>query len=582
MYEAFFSLDDSPFVLTPDPRFLLRSKSHHEILSTLLYGITSQKGLMALIGDVGTGKTTLCRALLRELPSEVQSALVLNPHLSDVELVGTILDDLGIERRGTTKGELMTTLNQYLLAAGAEGKTVVVVLDEAQQMTDEALEQIRILSTLETATRKLLQIMLAGQPELEEKLRRRELRQLDQRVGIRCYLEPLSRKDTYRYIEHRLRVAGLPGSVPFTRAAMARIFHYSGGVPRVINLVCDRALMAGFGARAREITPAIVRTAARNLEGRSRGRRRRIRVPEWPMLRGLATAAGLTGLVVLGGAAVGSQVAGWTLPWLRLGGASDSSASAPPSPSAPVALTALAPVSAAPAAPLLLAPSSPVSPPLEMTAPAEPTRSLLARMLRLWGVTDDLGAAAAWPADAAGRPDIAVVAARYHLTATMLRDVSVGDLRAVGLPALVELSERGAARPYLVRRLERDAATLVAPSGEELQVPIERLEAAWTRSAWILWRNVDLLPVDPAEADDAHGGGHGGAAPRQARPSHGAAAHHRRCAPRGGGARLPAHGRPQGGRHRGAPDDPGPRPCHHRAVRAESHRWAVAGMRRRA
>ena len=285
MYEAFFSLEDSPFVLTPDPRFLLRSKSHHEILSTLLYGITSQKGLIALIGDVGTGKTTLCRALLRELPGEVQSALVLNPHLSDVELVGTILDDLGLERRGATKGELMTTLNQHLLAAGAEGKTVVVVLDEAQQMTDEALEQLRILSTLETATRKLLQIVLAGQPELEEKLQRRELRQLDQRIGIRCYLEPLSRKDTYRYIEHRLRVAGLPGSVPFTRAAMARIFQYSGGVPRVINLVCDRALMAGFGARAREITPAMVRTAARNLEGRSGGRRRRAGAPERRTLR---------------------------------------------------------------------------------------------------------------------------------------------------------------------------------------------------------------------------------------------------------------------------------------------------------
>ena len=168
MYEAFFSLDDAPFVLTPDPRFLLRSKGHHEILSSLLYGVTSQKGLMALIGDVGTGKTTLCRALLRELPPDVQSALVLNPHLSDIELIGTILDDLGIERRGATKGELMTTLNQHLLAAGEAGKTVVVVLDEAQQMSVEALEQIRILSTLETATRKLLQIVLVGQPELED------------------------------------------------------------------------------------------------------------------------------------------------------------------------------------------------------------------------------------------------------------------------------------------------------------------------------------------------------------------------------------------------------------------------------
>lgn len=500
MYEAFFSLDDSPFVLTPDPRFLLRSKSHHEILSTLLYGITSQKGLIALIGDVGTGKTTLCRALLRELPGEVQSALVLNPHLSEAELVGTILDDLGIERRGSTKGELMTTLNQHLLAAGADGKTVVVVLDEAQQMTDEALEQIRILSTLETATRKLLQIVLAGQPELEEKLQRRELRQLDQRIGIRCYLEPLSRKDTYRYIEHRLRVAGLPGSVPFTRAAMARIFHYSGGVPRVINLVCDRALMAAFGARAREITPAMVRTAARNLEGRSGGRRRRARVPQRPILRRLATAAGLTGLVVLGGAAAGSQLSGWTLPSLRLG-AADSTASAPPSPSAPVALAALVPVTTAPAAPLLPASPVPVSPP-EATSPAEPARSLLARLLRLWGVSDELGApvVAAWPVDAGGGPDIAAVAGRYHLTATVLRDVSVSDLRAVGLPAIVELGERDAVRPYLVRRLERDAATLIAPTGEESRVPLERLEAAWTRSAWVLWRNVDLLPVDPAEA----------------------------------------------------------------------------------
>src|SRR5947207_5209126 len=149
MYEAYYSLEDPPFVLTPDPRFLLRSKGHHEILGTLIYGITSQKGLMALIGDVGTGKTILCRALLRELPKEIKSALVLNPYLSDTELLGTILDDLGVERRGSTKGELMATLSQYLLTAGGEGQTVVVILDEAQQMSVDALEQIRILSTLE-------------------------------------------------------------------------------------------------------------------------------------------------------------------------------------------------------------------------------------------------------------------------------------------------------------------------------------------------------------------------------------------------------------------------------------------------
>src|SRR5438128_10491121 len=158
MYEPFFGLDSSPFGLTPDPRFLFRSRVHHEILSLLLYGVTPSKGVTLLRGDVGTGKTTLCRALLRELPEEVESVLLLNPHLSETELVGAILDDLGLERRGKTRGELMTVLSQHLVAAGGEGKTVVVVVDEAQQISGGALEQVRIRSTLEALDRKLLQI----------------------------------------------------------------------------------------------------------------------------------------------------------------------------------------------------------------------------------------------------------------------------------------------------------------------------------------------------------------------------------------------------------------------------------------
>ena len=487
MYEAFFSLDDAPFVLTPDPRFLLRSKGHHEILSSLLYGVTSQKGLMALIGDVGTGKTTLCRALLRELPPDVQSALVLNPHLSDIELIGTILDDLGIERRGATKGELMTTLNQHLLAAGEAGKTVVVVLDEAQQMSVEALEQIRILSTLETATRKLLQIVLVGQPELEDKLRRHELRQLDQRIGIRCYLTPLGKKETARYVEHRLRVAGLPGALPFSRAALVGVHRWSGGVPRVINLLCDRALMAAFSARAREVTPALVRTAARNLEGRS-GRRRRSYAPEWPALRRLATAAGITGLAVLAGATAVSVFAG----------RSDVDA-----PARAALLSAPAErvprLEASAGAPAVLA--APVPPAANGEArPAEPMRALLAQLLRLWGVADDLSAAAvaAWPVGSDGMLDIAQVAARHHLAATFLADATVGELRAVNLPALIGLEERGARQPYLLRRLERDTAIVLSATGEERRVSLDRLEPAWTRAAWVVWRNVDQLPTDPA------------------------------------------------------------------------------------
>jgi general secretion pathway protein A len=496
MYEAFFSLEDSPFVLTPDPRFLLRSKGHHAILSNLLYGITSQKGLMALIGDVGTGKTTLCRALLRELPSDVQSALVLNPHLSDVELVGTILDDLGIERRGATKGELMTALNQHLLAAGEEGKTVVVVLDEAQQMSVEALEQIRILSTLETATRKLLQIVLVGQPELEEKLCRRELRQLDQRIGIRCYLTPLSRKDTSRYVEHRLRIAGLAGAVPFSRAALARVYHWSGGVPRVINLLCDRALMAAFSARAREVTPAVVRTAARNLEGRGGARRRRVLAPEWPLLRRLAMVAGITGLAVLAGAAAASFFAERPLPVALSAPAGVAMLSAPLT-DARVDTPALPP-SAPPVVPSAAGAPTPLAG-LDARS-TEPVRHLLAQLLRLWGVAEDLSPAtvAAWPAAPGGALDIAAVAARYHLAATFLADVSLAELRAVGLPALVGLDEQGTRQPYLLRRLDRDSAALTSAAGEGRRLTLDRLEPAWTRSAWVVWRNVDLLPADPA------------------------------------------------------------------------------------
>ena len=496
MYEAFFSLEDAPFVLTPDPRFLLRSKGHHDVLSTLIYGITSQKGLMALIGDVGTGKTMLCRALLRELPRDVGSALVLNPYLSDAELLGTILDDLGVERRGSTKGELMSVLSQHLLTAGAEGKTVVVVLDEAQQMSVEALEQIRILSTLETATRKLLQIVLVGQPELEEKLQRHELRQLDQRIGIRCYLRPLSRKETFRYIEHRLRIAGLSGALPFAHGALMRIYRHSRGIPRVINLVCDRALMAAFAARAREITAALVKTAIRNLEG-ERPRRRRgaasFSRPSavWKLGRVAAVVAG----VLLAGAAAAAYRSGWspvTLHFLPRPAASTPAAQQAGRP-APGSVASLP-------RPGLMPPGSSAG--MERGGQAEPhagLKSLLAQVLTLWGVNEDLSEQAirAWPAAADGTPDVPAIAARYQLSATWLPETTLEELRAMDLPAILELEGRSARGPYLLSRLDGPAATLTSSSGAEARVTVDDLDESWTQSAWVMWRNVDLLPVDP-------------------------------------------------------------------------------------
>ena len=520
MYEAYYSLDDPPFVLTPDPRFLLRSKGHHEILAALLYGITSQKGLMALVGDVGTGKTTLCRALLRDLPDNIQSALLLNPHLSDVDLIATLLDDLGVERRGSTKGELMATLSQHLLAAGSEGKTVLVIVDEAQQMSVECLEQVRILSNLETPTRKLLQILLVGQPELEEKLRLNELRQLDQRIGIRCYLKPLPRKETYRYVEHRMRIAGLPGALPFTRGSLAQIYKFSHGIPRVINLVCDRALMAGYSNRVREITPGLVTSAARNLEGGRHGRHRYTRV--WTggrSLRRAAVAAGVA-IALLGAGAATGYWGLWRVEGLRaavgnpfLLSPTPAGVSAPvPSvspaalaPAVPTASMVLAstPIVAAVPAPALIGGASEgsriESAQAEGSAALDAQRRLVAQLLAIWGVPDASGdkAVPSWPQNADGTLDIAGVAARYQLVATYLPALTLSDLRSIGLPALLELADAPAGRPHLLRWIDRGTATLVSPSGEEARFALDSFDPAWTRAAWIVWRNVDQLPADP-------------------------------------------------------------------------------------
>ena len=234
---------------------------------------------MVLVGDVGTGKTLLCRALCAELSEDVHSVLVINPYLSGAELIGAILDDLGVARAGSTHGELMAALARHLLAVGAEGQSVVVIVDEAQQMSVEVLEQIRILSTIDMPGRKLLQVVLVGHPELLDKLGRRELYQLDQRVGVRCRLEPLSARDTSRYVEHRLRVAGLVGALPFTRAALVEVYRATRGIPRVINLVSDRALARAFSARGEEVTPAHVQGAVRDVAPRTR-------LPRWALARG--------------------------------------------------------------------------------------------------------------------------------------------------------------------------------------------------------------------------------------------------------------------------------------------------------
>jgi general secretion pathway protein A len=475
MYEPFFGLDSSPFGLTPDPRFLFRSKGHHDILSSLLYGVTTSKGVMLLLGDVGTGKTTLCRALLRELPPQAESVLLLNPHLSETELVGAILDDLGVERRGSTRGELMATLNAYLLSAGAAGKIVVVVADEAQQMSVQTLEQLRILSTLEAPGCKLLQIILAGQPELATKLARPELRQFDQRIAVRCHLTALSERETSRYIEHRLRAAGLGGTLPFTSAATARVYRSSRGIPRVINLVCDRALTAAFSARRKNVDVGTVSAAVRSLHGRPAPRR-------W--VKPAAVAA--TAVIALAGVAVGAVSAvraGWSIPRSATGFIAPVAApvSPPPVAAAPVATPTVA-VSASPA-----------------SVAIDSDRQVLAQLIGLWTLqSPPTKVVVGWPARSGGAVDIPGVAERYKLTATSLTGATTGDLRAIGLPALIQHRGTGV---LLLRHIAGDEATLVDGTGTERRQQLSELESRLAQAeVWLLWRNLDELVPDGAQA----------------------------------------------------------------------------------
>lgn len=267
MYEEFYGFEQSPFNITPDPRFLFFSQRHREAFDHLIFGISERKGFIQLTGEVGAGKTTLCRAVLEQLGSEYKTALILNPSVTSMQLLRTILGELGIEYRGNDRAKALSLLNAFLLEQLAEGNDVVLIIDEAQDLSDDLLEQVRLLSNLETDQRKLLQIVLMGQPELRQKLDQKNLRQLRQRITVRYHLAPLSRHETEFYIQHRLQVAGANGRPTFNRWAIWRIFWYSRGVPRLINAICDKTLLCGYVAGTDLLGWRHVRRAVRELEG---------------------------------------------------------------------------------------------------------------------------------------------------------------------------------------------------------------------------------------------------------------------------------------------------------------------------
>ena len=267
MYLEYYGLTEPPFDITPNPRFLFFSAKHREAFNHLLYGIRERKGFVQLTGEVGCGKTTLCRSLLSQLGKTYETALILNPVLNADLLMKAIAMEFGLNVKGMDRLETVAALNEFLLGMADRGKDAVLIIDEAQDMTADLLEQVRLLSNLETYDRKLLQIVLMGQPELRERLDAHELRQLRQRITVRYHLPALTWQEVALYIQHRLEVAGAKGAPHFTSPAVWRIFQYSGGIPRLINALCDKCLLAGYVKQSQTINYHMVGLAIRELEG---------------------------------------------------------------------------------------------------------------------------------------------------------------------------------------------------------------------------------------------------------------------------------------------------------------------------
>ncbi|HSR10447.1 MAG TPA: AAA family ATPase [Thermodesulfobacteriota bacterium] len=296
MYLEFYGFNEKPFNLTPDPRFVFLSKNHREAFAHLLYGVNNHVGFMALTGEVGTGKTTVLRAFLGQLdPQTHRVALIFNPCISPPELLTTILREFGVARDPADTSSLLNDLNLFLLQQNKEGRRVILVIDEAQNLDAPVLEQIRLISNLETDRAKLIQIVLSGQPELAQTLGRREMRQLSQRITVQYHLQPMDFQDTVNYVDHRIEVAGGKAGTIFSQGGLRRVFRYSRGLPRLTNVVCDRSLLVGYTRSSARVTYRMVCAGIRDMKknmGPGARRRRFFFIPGLALL-GSVCASGL-------------------------------------------------------------------------------------------------------------------------------------------------------------------------------------------------------------------------------------------------------------------------------------------------
>ena len=468
MYTSFFGLAEKPFAITPDPRYLYLSERHAEALAHLLYGINESGGFIQLTGEVGTGKTTVVRTLLSRVPHHADVAVILNPRVTPVEFLLTICEELGLDiadaDRDSVK-QMVDALNRRLLQAHAEGRRIIVLVDEAQNLSFEVLEQVRLLTNLETPTQKLLQIILIGQPELRELLDRNDLRQLAQRITGRYHLMPLSREETKGYVRHRLRVAGAPDEI-FTPAALSEVHRLSSGIPRVINVACDRALLGAYTQETRRITAALVRQAAGEVYGRRF-------LPTW-----LGWVAGGVGSVVL---AAGLFTA-WQL-W-HAGRAPDRVAAAPhPVQSAAAAPVAALPTAAAAATPAAISVAPAISPP-----PVASIHDLLAdnsantsdtaafrRLLSLWGtaMSDEKD-----PCGQAHKAGLSCLEQRG----------SWAQVRALNRPAILTLTDDAGQRHRVVLSALDDKYATLDLGEHNHRVALDDLSRDWFGDFTVIWK----------------------------------------------------------------------------------------------
>jgi general secretion pathway protein A len=482
MYLSFFGIAEKPFAITPDPRYLYLSARHADALAHLVYGINEAGGFIQLTGEVGTGKTTTIRSLLARAPKNAEIALILNPRLSPGEFLLALCEELGMgaddSDAGNTK-ELVDLLNRYLLRAHSQGRRVVLIVDEAQNLAPEVLEHIRLLTNLETETQKLLQIILIGQPELRKLLAREDLRQLAQRITGRYHLDPLSRQETAAYVRHRMRVAGATADI-FTRGALREVYNVTRGIPRVINIICDRALLGAYTQDLHQVPAALVRRAGAEVFDHDQS-------PRWmPLLIG-----GLALAVLLGSAALLWRYAPLRLLAGHAGSTTSSStapdatpASAPPPAStatapatdATPAASASAPPNAAPAAPDITAATPSFAQLLAMNRSSTDTDSAFTQLLGLWQASYS-----------PGKTDGCSQALAQGLRCLMQRG-SLAQLRMLNRPAILMLSDDAGTPSQVVLRALRDDTAQLQIGSQSATISIAELTRFWFGDFVLLWR----------------------------------------------------------------------------------------------